>query len=167
MVEGLLAKIRHPVLKRMVALWAEKRREAEQAGRPWPDRAAFDPLSFPFALGYISLVEVRPDPARAPGRTEGRRFFFRLDGSHQVDLFGVDCTGKFLDQAMSGDMVPMTERSYGAVVDSGQPSYHLREIEYRGRPLHYEIAILPLSRSGERVDMLMTVVTPDFGGATS
>ena len=59
-------------------------------------------------------------------------------------------------------MLPaVAERSFGAAIASGQPQYHVREVEFHGHPLNYEVAILPLSRDGERVDMLMTVVTPD------
>ena len=34
-------------------------------------------------------------------------------------------------------------------------------VEFHERPIQYEIVILPLSRSGVCVDMLMTVVTRD------
>jgi hypothetical protein len=148
-IENLLARIRHPILKRMVSFWDQKR-----AGRPWPLRADFDPLEFWFAVGYISLIDV------IAGAT-GRRYFFRLDGTRQVDLFGVDFTGKFLDQVYDAEGLQLAERSYGRTVDEGEPQYHLREVEFHGRPIQYEIAILPLSRSGTAVDMLMTVVTRD------
>ena len=159
-IEGLLARIQHPVLKRMVVLWDEKR-----DGRDWPLRRDFDPLEFWFALGYVSLIDIRP--ALVPGLASipgSRRYFFRLDGTKQVDLFGVDCTGKFLDQAIAPASVRVAEQSYGAAVEQGEPQYHRREIEFQDRLIHYEIAILPLSRTGERIDMLMTVVTPDGDG---
>jgi hypothetical protein len=146
--EDLLARIRHPILKRMVSLWDEKRR-----GRVWPLRADFDPLEFWFAVGYVSLIDV--------GTTETgrRRYFFRLDGTRQVDLFGVDFTGKFLDEVYGAEELPMAEQSYGITVEQGEPQYYIREVEFHGRPIQYEIVILPLSRTGAAVDMLMTVVT--------
>lgn len=146
-IEALLARIRHPVLKRMVALWDQKR-----GGRDWPLRSDFDPLEFWYALGYVSLIDVSPVP---------RRYFFRLDGTKQVELFGVDFTGKFLDQVYDAEGLKIAEQSYGAAVEQGEPQYHLRETEFRDRPIQYEVAILPLSRTGARIDMLMTVVTPD------
>jgi hypothetical protein len=148
--EDLLARIRHPILRRMVAFWNEKRR-----GRDWPLRADFDPLDFWFAIGTISLIDVH---ITATGK---RRYFFRLDGTRQVDLFGVDFTGKFLDEVYDAEELPMAEQSYGIAVEQGEPQYYLREVEFHGRPIQYEIAILPLSRSGTAVDMLMTVVTRD------
>ncbi len=53
----------------------------------------------------------------------------------------------------------MAEQSYGAAVDQAVPQYHVRQVEFHERPIQYEIVILPLSKTGERVDMLMTVVT--------
>jgi hypothetical protein len=150
-IEGLLARIQHPILKRMVAFWDEKRR-----GRDWPLRADFDPLEFSFAVGYVSLIDVIPAT-----RSGARRYFFRLDGTRQVDLFGVDFTGKFLDQVADPEGTLVAEQSYGTAVDQGAPQYHARQVEFHDRPIHYEIAILPLSKTGERVDMLMTVVTRD------
>jgi hypothetical protein len=131
----------------MVAFWNEKRH-----GRDWPLRADFDPLEFWFAVGYVSLIDVMPTPDR-------RRYFFRLDGTRQVDLFGVDFTGKFLDQVYDAEGLHMAEQSYGAAVEQGEPQYHVRQLEFHDRPIQYEIVILPLSRTGARVDMLMTVVT--------
>ncbi|MDQ7250849.1 PAS domain-containing protein [Dongia sedimenti] len=150
-IEGLLARVRHPTLKRMVTFWDEKRR-----GRDWPLRADFDPLEFWFAVGYVSLIEV----ISAPG-SGARRYFFRLDGTRQVDLFGVDFTGKFLDQVADAEGTRVAEESYGAVVDQGEPQHHVRQVDFHDRPIQYEIAILPLSKTGEGVDMLMTVVTRD------
>jgi len=150
-IEGLLARIRHPILKRMVAFWNAKRQD-----RPWPLRADFDPLEFWFAVGYVSLIDVISETPTAP-----RRFFFRLDGTRQVDLFGVDFTGKCLDQVADPEGTRIAELSYGAAVDQGAPQYYVRQVEFHERPIQYEIVILPLSRSGERVDMLMTVVTRD------
>src|SRR4051812_30653355 len=150
-IDGLLGRIQHPILKRMVAFWDEKRR-----GRDWPLRADLDPLEFWFAVGYISLIDVIP----ADGAT-ARRYFFRLDGTRQVDLFGVDFTGKFLDQVADRDGTRVAEQSYGAAVDQAEPQYHVRQVEFYDRPIQYEVVILPLTRTGERVDMLMTVVTRD------
>lgn len=149
-IEGLLARIRHPILKRMVAFWDGKR-----AGRDWPLRADLDPLEFWFAVGYVSLIDVRPAES---GR---RRYYFRLDGTRQVDLFGVDFTGKYLDQVYDAESLPLAEESYGTTVEQGKPQYHVRQVDFHGRPIQYEVVILPLSRDGTGVDMLMTVVTRD------
>ena len=150
-IEGLLARIRHPILKRVIAYWDEK-----CGGRDCPLRSDLDPLEFWFAVGYVSLIEVHP--ATPSG---GRRYFFRLDGTRQVELFGVDFTGKYLDERADAEAMDIAEFSFGAAIDEGKPQYHVRQIEFNERPIQYEIVILPLSRTGERVDMLMTVVTPE------
>src|SRR5690242_10042588 len=103
-MEGLLARIQHPILKRMVAFWDEKR-----GARDWPLRGDFDPLEFWFAVGYVSLIDV----SGAPG---ARRYFFRLDGTRQVELFGVDFTGKYLHQVYDAAGLTIAEQSYGAAV---------------------------------------------------
>src|SRR5689334_20940188 len=130
--EGLLARIQHPILKRMVGFWDRKR-----GSRDWPLRRDFDPLEFWFAVGYVSLIDVR---SSEKGR---RRYFFRLDGTRQVDLFGVDFTGRYLDQVYDAESLPLAEASYGAAVEQGEPQYYVRQVEFHGRPIQYEIVILP------------------------
>jgi hypothetical protein len=108
-MEGLLARIQHPILKRMVEFWNAKR-----DGRDWPLRSDFDPLEFWFAVGYVSLIEV------SSATTGARRYFFRLDGTRQVELFGADFTNKFLDQVYDAEGLHLAEQSYGAAVDQGR-----------------------------------------------
>jgi len=145
-VKALLARINEPILTGMLALWEEKR-----AGRDWPLRRDFDPFEFRFALGFISLVEVHTPP---------RRFFYRLDGTKQAEIFGADCTGKYLDQAAARAAADQTEQDLCAALVSGRPQYHERHLDWSGRRLRYGGIVLPLSRDGHRVDMLMSVVVP-------
>jgi hypothetical protein len=149
--ETLYAQIRHPSLKRMFRLWDTKRGD-----RRWPLRHDLDPCEFSFILGYVTLLDVI-----APADGRPRRFYFRVDGTKQAELFGMDCTGKFLDQAVSVPSSQLAEESYNATIDSGEPQYRAREIEFRGRFLQYEIILLPMSRDGSVADMLMTVVMPE------
>lgn len=149
-IETLCAQIRHPVLQRMVRFWDAKRGELA-----WPLRRDLDPCEFSFALGYVSLIDVHPSAQDRP-----RRFFFRVDGTRQVDLFGIDCTGKFMDEVVSPAHIQGPRDSFSAAVDSGEPHYYVRSIEFHGRWLNFEFVILPLSRRGDGVDMLMTVVLP-------
>jgi hypothetical protein len=139
--------IRSDVLRHLVAHWRRICRD-----RRMPARADFDPLEVRFAVGYISLIAVQRDPLR---------FHFRLDGTKQVELFGIDCTGRYLDEAMPADHAAMATASYRAVVERGEPSYHQRKIPFHERLIDYEIVILPFSNDGERVDLLMTGIVPD------
>jgi hypothetical protein len=149
--EALSAQIRHPSLKRMFQLWDMKRGELR-----WPLRHDLDPCEFSFILGYVSLLDV---VASKDGQS--RRFYFRVDGTKQAELFGMDCTGKYLDQVASVPSSQLAEESYNAVIDSGEPQYRARQIEFKGRLLQYEIILLPVSRDGTAADMLMTVIMPE------
>lgn len=141
------AAIQSDVLRRLVAHWSRIRGQ-----RRMPARADFDPLEVRYALGYISLIQVHRDPLR---------FYFRLDGTKQVDLFGVDCTRRYLDEAMPPDHVAMATASYSEVVQHCEPRFLRRQIAFHERLIEYEAAILPFSDDGERVDLLMTGIVPD------
>jgi hypothetical protein len=143
----LAADIRSDVLRRLVAHW-----HAIRHGRSMPRRADFDPLDVRFALGYLSLIQVESDPMR---------FYFRLDGTKQVDLFGLDCTRRYLDEAMPKDHSAMATASYREVVECGEPRYHRRQIQFHERLIDYEIVILPFSEDGQKVHLLLTGIVPD------
>ena len=145
-VQALLARINQPILTGMLSLWEEKR-----GSRDWPLRRDFDPFEFRFALGFVSLVEVHAPP---------RRFFYRLDGTKQAELFGADCTGKYLDQAACRAASDLTAQDFCDALVNGRPHYHERDLDWNGGRLRYSGIVLPLSREGRRVDMLMTVVVP-------
>jgi hypothetical protein len=142
-----LSAVRSDVLRLLVAHWQRMR-----GARRMPARRDFDPLEVRFALGYISLIDVHRDPLR---------FYFRLDGSKQVELFGVECTRRYLDEAMPAEHVAMAQASYSEVVNRGEPRYHRRQIVFHERLMDYEAIILPFSNDGERVDLLMTGIVPD------
>jgi hypothetical protein len=141
------AAIQSEVLRRLVAHWQHMRGQ-----RRMPSRADFDPLAVRYALGYISLIEVHRDPMR---------FYFRLDGTKQVELFGLDCTQRFLDEAMPPDHAAMAAASYSDAVERREPRYRRRQIAFHGRPIEYEVVILPFSNDGQQVDLLMTGIVPD------
>ena len=117
-----------------------------------PARGDFDPLDVRFAIGHISLIDVHQDPLR---------FYFRLDGTKQVELFGIDCTRRYLDDAMPPDHAAMANASFRDAVKQREPRYHRRQIIFHERLIDYEAVILPFSRDGERVDLLMTGIVPD------
>jgi hypothetical protein len=142
-----LSAVRSDVLRLLVAHWQRMR-----GARRMPARRDFDPLEVRFALGYISLIDVHRDPLR---------FYFRLDGSKQVELFGVECTRRYLDEAMPAEHAAMAQASYSEVVNRGEPRYHRRQIVFHERLMDYEAIILPFSNDGERVDLLMTGIVPD------
>lgn len=140
--------MRSVVLHRLLAHWDRLRGTREMPA--WSD---FDPLEVPYALGFLSVIEVHRDPLR---------FYFRLDGTKQVELFGIDCTWRYLDEAMPPDHAAMAGESYREVVECRAPRYHSRKIGFHERIIDYEVLILPFSRDGDQVDILITGIVPDY-----
>lgn len=149
---SLLVGIEHPLLRRIVEFWLDRRH-----GKRWPSRSDFDVLDLKFALGYLSLIDVHQTP---------RRYFYRLDGTFQAELFGVDCTGKFLDSVTPPEDYAFVHRIFSEVADTGMPQHFKRDILFHHRPVKYEVAILPLSKTAtpgqQTADMLMTAVIPQW-----
>jgi hypothetical protein len=117
-----------------------------------PARADFDPLDVRFALGDISLIDVHRDPLR---------FYFRLDGTKQVELFGLDCTRRSLDEVFPPNHTERATVAYREVVEGRAPRYHRRQVPLHERLIDYEIVILPFSNDGSEVDLLVTGIIPD------
>jgi hypothetical protein len=143
--------IQSEVLRRLAAHW-----DSLSASRRPPCRAAFDPLDVPYALGYLSIIEIHRDPLR---------FYFRLDGTKQVELFGIDCTRRYLDETMPKDHAALSVRTYLEVMESATPHCHLRKVRFHERMIDYEILILPFSGDegvAGRVDFLITGIVPDY-----
>jgi hypothetical protein len=147
-VRSLQQQAEHPTLKHMLTLWEQKR-----AGRLAPLRADFDPTEMVFALGDLSLFDVEEQP---------RRYWCRLDGTRQVELFGLDCTRKYLDECFPADYYALANKSFTDCIDSGRPSLYQRQIPYAGRLIRYEVVLMPLSRRGDRLDMLLVALTPHW-----
>lgn len=135
-------------LRRLYEYWLQKR-----CSRPMPARRDMDPMDLRFALGDIALVEVLRDPLR---------YRFRLDGTRQVERFGVDMTGKMLDELPDPTMRKLTERSYGDVVASGKPAVYQRDVMTEGRLFVYEVAILPLQDESAPELVGVLLVCMDF-----
>ena len=145
--------IQSDVLRRLAEHW-----ERLSVARKPPPRAAFDPLDVQYALGYLSVIEVHRDPLR---------FYFRLDGTKQVELFGIDCTHRYLDECMPKDHAALAVRTYVEVMERATPQCHLRKVRFHERMIDYEILILPFTGNGQdgndrRVDYLITGIVPDY-----
>lgn len=155
-IEAIRAAIQSPILRRAVDYWASKR-----GARAMPDRRDIEPLELRDVLGYISLIAIERNPYR---------FFFRLDGTKQVELFRIDCTGRYLDECFDEQHLRVAMKSYQQVSETGQPSYYRRQLPFHERVISYEIVILPLAGSvsyeagiaADQPAMLMTVIIPDW-----
>jgi hypothetical protein len=140
-----LDNIESPTLRRFYDYYVAKR-----GTRAFPARADLDPLDFAYALGDITLVDVRHDPLR---------FSFRLDGSRHVERFGFDMTGRSLDEFPFPEMRLAIFESYRDVVEHREPRRHHRDLESSGRWFRYEALLLPLSGDGQTIDMIVSAIS--------
>ncbi len=131
-------------LKKLYSYWTEK-----AGDRPMPSRSDLDPvIDIPELTKNIWLVDVEHDPLG---------FRFRLIGTEVVVQYGMDFTGKRLDELDFGGHRDTILRDYEETVRSKQPTYrsHMIEIEDTMRRLPYERILFPLSDDGETVNMLL------------
>lgn len=133
-------------LRRLFAHWLEKRGD-----RPFPAKAAIDPVEFPYILGYVTLVDVEHNP---------RRYRFRLDGSILVELSGMDYTGRYLDELPGAEYVAFIKETYDRVVDSGEPHRYRKNGLFDQQHFSEETIILPIGDTPPAVDMLVVAVIP-------
>lgn len=137
---------REPAIARLYAYWLQQRGE-----RRFPGRQDVDPLDMRFALGGITLFDV----VRAPERTDGYRFRYRLIGSDIVARDGFDLTGRWLDDlplVQYRDLI--TSRLVGLMADPAPLLVHNRQF-YDGRWYDYEAIWLPFAADHVQVDMMM------------
>lgn len=128
-------------LRRMLTYWESKRR-----GRRYPGRADLDPLEFSYLLGWVSLLDVTHNP---------RRFRYRLNGSLLVERFGVDMTGKYLDEFPHPEFRSLLERVWGAAIDAGRPVHEFHDRVIDKHRYDFETLRLPLAADGKTIDMLL------------
>jgi hypothetical protein len=133
-------------LRRLFAYWLDKRGD-----RPFPAKAAIDPVEFPYILGYVTLVDVEREP---------RRYRFRLDGSILVELSGMDYTGRYLDELPGAEYVAFIKEGYDRVVDSGEPLRYRKNGLFDQQHFSEETIILPIGDNPPAVDMLVVAVIP-------
>ena len=140
-----LDEVESPILRQFFQYYLKK-----CGNRLFPSRSDLDPLDFPYALGDITLVNVHHNPLN---------FSFRLDGSHHVERFGFDLTGRSLDDFPYPDMRQSIFDSYKDVIDHREPRRYFRDLESAGRWFRYETLLLPLSSDGTTIDMIVSVIS--------
>jgi hypothetical protein len=140
-----LDDVESPTLRRFFQYYLGKR-----GARAFPARADLDPLDFVYALGDITLVDVHYDPLK---------FSFRLDGSRHVERFGFDLTGRSLDDFPYPEMRQAIFDSYKDVIDHREPRRYFRDLESAGRWFRYETLLLPLSKDGTVIDMIVSAIS--------
>lgn len=130
--------------REMVAYW----RALHPAADRLPGRAHFDPADIPALLPHVWLVDHVGDPPR---------FRCRVYGTGLVDAFGVEITGKFLDEAGIDFVGSTAEQDFLAILGDGRPRWWRGPVALATRRhiSTIETVMLPLAADGRRVDMIL------------
>lgn len=139
--------IDEPRLAEALAYWDRKRGD-----RVMPRRADIDPTEITALLPNLRLTEVLDG---------GTRYRYRLVGTAIVAAYGVESTGRYLDE-LCGERRDFVEGLYRAVCDRRRPLY--AKTAYLGPWQAPNIAsrvMAPLSEDGETVNMVLAVLTFD------
>ncbi len=131
-----------PVLKRLHSYWAGVR-----GMNRWVRHAGLRPEEFAFAMPYIALID-RP-PVDGPGMR------IRLVGE-EIRNEGVG----YIRGALIEHIEPVWYREhlitrYGAVFETGEPTFEAVHVFYDVRNFYYHRLILPLTVDGDRADIIM------------
>lgn len=117
------------------------------ASRRMPARSDLDPASIPKLLPNISLVDATKGLGDA---------WFRLAGTQLHDIYGMELTGKRIDQVFAGASADYWSRIYRRLVDTAAPlSGVIRgPIADRDHVVLFWMR-LPLSEDGSSVDRIL------------
>jgi hypothetical protein len=138
-------EIESATLRRLYADW-----DAQRRGRPFPARADFDPLDYKYIVGNLSLLDVHHAPLR---------FHYRLHATNVAQRLGYELTCKSLEANPDADARTLIREHFSAVVEGRAPiATRHRFIASDGRDVNHESLVLPLSRDGETIDMLMSAL---------
>lgn len=145
-----MLELKHPKLRSLLSYWHAKRGD-----RDVPTRTAIDPLEMSEWLGNVLLIDVTPDG----------EFRYRLYGTGFVVEFGKEMTGRSIED-LPPDQQKLIRDEYRAACATGLPSARTYTAEFDiatliRRPSDgtkiatWERLVLPMSRAGDAIDMLM------------
>jgi hypothetical protein len=131
-----IAPIRSRLVHELHDYW-----DAKRAGRAMPRKSDIDPSEIKPLLPYVLLGEFAADPVRLR---------YRLVGTEVVTVYGVDFTGRWLDELDFGEQLTGGwPEQYRRVFDSGRPVYgSARLLATSGMEMTYEFGLFPLSQDG-------------------
>lgn len=84
------------------------------------------------------------------------RFRYRLAGTEIIRGYGLEITGRYLDQLDLNGHEDEITAEYVRAAKTGEPSCSIHDyVRKDGRHIRYERIVLPLSSDGTSVDMLL------------
>jgi hypothetical protein len=131
--------------------------KSKAAGRRMPARADISPFDLVPFLPSIILVDVLPGDER-PGRTRSSqwRYVYRLVGTLEVTVRGMDPTGRDVATHAFGQDPELALRNYDTVVEKAAPLLDRSEEYSLDRSLaDLDAIFLPLSDDGVNVNMVL------------
>jgi len=140
------AMIRQAELAALYRFWVDKKASLNKI----PCRADFSPLELTRLLPHIALIDV-------DYTTGAPEFTFRLCGTQIAEDGGVDLTGKTWSHFPNSEDVI---RRAIKLTENMQP-YYATNIQAKWAPKsfhHYSVLVLPLSKDGQQVDMILAGV---------
>ncbi|WP_338033045.1 PAS domain-containing protein [Hwanghaeella grinnelliae] len=133
--------LKPPSLEEFLSYW-----DSKKSGRTFPSRLDLDPVDIPNMLPFVFLVDVLG---------QGHDFRYRLVGTDIVRNTKKDFTGYLLSEireiGSQGKLIEMYQRT---VADKAPVTERLPFKTRGGVKKFYDVAVTPLSRNGEVVDML-------------
>lgn len=128
-------------LKQVYAYWQSKR-----AGRAMPARRDIDPAEITPVLPHLMLIDVEPGP----------RYRYRLFGTAVTDAFGMNPTGKCVDEVMTGEYKAFLLGLYDDLCAEKKPIYSTSIYgTKREARMWTQRLMLPLSSDGAAVDKVL------------
>lgn len=148
---GELVVICDTRLKDLLVYWEEKRR-----GRPMPLAGDLSLVDLTFILPNLLWVEVEHEP---------RRYRYRRIGVELERIYGSSIEGLYVDEMPGFLYRRIASKAYAEVVDSGEPVCRTHSFSMTSWFAKYERLLLPVSSNGEKVDVVLGAIVPEFGPA--
>lgn len=146
-LDGLDPKLdfEHPVPKAGAKVWTRICQDNKL-----PRRQDLDPASMPAKLlPHIVLIDIENDP--------GRRYRWRLLGTHFTTVLGRDSTGKYVDDVLPEDKYHEFVLPFTWVIEKRRPLRIWGNTGHAGKDwLQFESFLAPLVDDDNNVNMLFS-----------
>jgi len=136
------SELRDQRLRRLYGYWLDRHVD----GRP-PSRAELDPLDFPYAVGFVTLVDVEHEPLR---------FRFRLVASPVTQHLGYELTGRYLDEVPEDEMRGYLDSAYRRLANECIPLHENGERVLDQRIWRHESLLLPCCSPNGAVSLIIS-----------
>lgn len=141
-------------LAQLYAYW-----QVKCGDRPMPSRADINPVEMQAFLSHTMLIDVITDDKN------DIRFRTRLIGTHVVNGFGGEFTGKYLDEIELGDQRDRLIEACLHTVRGKKPAYLAGDLvrQSSSEPISYQRLGVPLSTDGKNVNMILVAASVQRG----